>query len=303
VFRYTPVLQNTAKPSKPDAVYAMKLQELLGGQFGEMTVTMQYLFQGFNCRMPGKYKDMIMDIATEEIGHVEMIATMVARLLEGAPGEATEKAAASSPVMAAVLGGMNPQHAIVAGGGATPANSQGVPWNAGYIVASGNLLADFRSNASAEAQGRLQTSRLYGMTDDPGVKEMLAFNLARDTFHQQQWLLGIQNLIDDGLSDVIEHSNSEVEDKVHDHTFWSFIDGPSRASEGLWATGSTLVDGGQPIQYLEEPLRLTEDDGLLPAPDPLLFGTYDGDQGPGAPGTATGSRVGGVAAKIKGALS
>lgn len=64
----------------------MKFQELLGGQFGEMTVMMQYLFQGWNCRFPGKYKDMIMDIGTEEIGHVEMLTVMLARLLEGAPG-------------------------------------------------------------------------------------------------------------------------------------------------------------------------------------------------------------------------
>ncbi len=305
MFRYTPRLQNTAKPEKPDALYAMKLQELLGGQYGELTVTMQYLFQGFNCRMPGKYKDMIMDIATEEIGHVEMIATMVARLLEGAPSEATEAAAATSPVMAAVLGGMNPQHAIVAGGGAMPANSQGVPWQAGYIVASGNLLADFRSNASAEAQGRLQTSRLYGMTDDPGVRSMLAFNLARDTFHQQQWLLGIQNLIDDGLSDVVEDSHHDVEDKTHDHTFWSFSTEPSRAAEGRWASGPTLV-GDQQIEFLPEPLALTDDDGLLPPPDPKLFATYDGDQGPGAPGTAAGTRAKEaktVAGKIKDALT
>ncbi|MFP3467824.1 manganese catalase family protein, partial [Leifsonia sp. SIMBA_070] len=85
MFRHTDYLQFDVKPEKPDPVYARKLQELVGGAFGEMTVTMQYLFQGWNCRMPGKYKDMIMDIATEEIGHVEMIATMVARLLEGAP--------------------------------------------------------------------------------------------------------------------------------------------------------------------------------------------------------------------------
>jgi Mn-containing catalase len=58
-----------------------------------MTVAMQPPFQGRNCRMPGKCKDLIMDIATEEMGHVEMIATMVARLLEGAPATATTKAA------------------------------------------------------------------------------------------------------------------------------------------------------------------------------------------------------------------
>jgi Manganese containing catalase len=99
VFLHTSRLQFESKPDKPDPVYAHKLQELIGGAYGEMTVTMQYLFQGWNCRMAGKYKDLIMDIATEEIGHVEMTATMVARLLEGAPATAATKAAAADPVV------------------------------------------------------------------------------------------------------------------------------------------------------------------------------------------------------------
>jgi hypothetical protein len=95
----------------------------------------------------------------------------------------TSKAVATNPALAAVIGGMNPPQAIVAGGNAMPTNSMGVPWNASYIVASGNLLADFRANVNAEAQGRLQISRLFNMTDDSGVREMFKFNLARDTFH------------------------------------------------------------------------------------------------------------------------
>lgn len=74
MFRHTDYLQFDAKPEKPDPVYAHKLQELIGGAYGEMTVTMQYLFQGWSCRMPGKYKDLIMDVATEEMGHVEMLS-------------------------------------------------------------------------------------------------------------------------------------------------------------------------------------------------------------------------------------
>ncbi|UNX56663.1 manganese catalase family protein (plasmid) [Georgenia sp. TF02-10] len=157
MFRHTKQLQFNAKPERPDALFAGKLQELVGGQFGEMTVMMQYLWQGWNCRVPGKYKDMILDIGTEEIGHVEMLCTMMARLLEGAPSETQAQAAAANPALAAVLGGQNVQHAIVSGGSAMPTNSQGVPWNAGYIVASGNLLADFRHNVAAEAQSTPST--------------------------------------------------------------------------------------------------------------------------------------------------
>ncbi|GAB3468480.1 manganese catalase family protein [Kineococcus endophyticus] len=304
MYRHTRELQFTARPEKPDALFAAKFQEILGGQFGEMTVMMQYLFQGWNCRVPGKYKDMIMDIGTEEISHVEMLTVMLARLLEGAPGEATDKAAAANPALAAVLGGQNVQHAIVSGGGARPTDSLGNPWNAGYIAASGNLLTDFRSNVAAEAQSRLMTSRIANMTDDRGVKEMLAFNLARDTYHQQQWLLGIQMLIADGYVETeIEQSNGDWEDKDAAHVFYTSTNG-SAAGEGLWVTGNSLVDG-EPFRA-EELRPLTDDDGTLPAPDPLQFVTYDGNAGPGKPGTGAGAHLQGaqnVVTKVEDALT
>jgi Mn-containing catalase len=247
---------------------------------------------------------MIMDIATEEIGHVEMLTTMLARLLEAAPNEATEKAAAVNPMLAAVLGGMNPQHAIVTGGGALPRDAAGVPWNAGYIIASGSLLTDFRSNVAAEAQSRLMTSRVYNMTDDRGVKDMLQFNLARDTWHQQQWLLGIEQLIADGFAEAgIEDSNAEFEHPEANHTFYSF-DPASTAGAGRWAQGPTLT-GKDEIVYVPDAQPLTDDKPLGPAPDPKLFVTYDGSQGKGKPGTgaaAHGQGVANMVDKIKGKL-
>ena len=286
MFRHTKELQYNARPERPDALYAAKLQEVIGGQFGEMTVMMQYLWQGWNCRTPGKYKDMIYDIGTEEIGHVEMLVTMCARLLEGAPAETQAQAAAANPAMAAVLGGQNVQQAIVTGGAAMPTNSQGVPWNSGYIVASGDMLSDFRHNVAAEAQGRLQVSRLYNMTDDPGVRDMLQFLLARDTFHQQQWLLGIEQLIEDGFTDGIQDSLKEEEKHEPARTFYSFHQGSS-AREGRWAQGTTLL-GDHEITF-EECRPLGDDVQEIPAPDPLLFATYDGSKGPGKPGNAGGS--------------
>jgi Mn-containing catalase len=286
MYRHTRELQFDVRPDRPDALFAAKLQELVGGQFGEMTVMMQYLWQGWNCRMPGKYKDMIFDIGTEEIGHVEMLVTLMARLLEGAPSETQAQAAAANPALAAVLGGQNVQHAIVTGGAAMPTNSQGVPWNGGYIVASGNLLADFRHNVAAEAQSRLQTARVYNMTDDPGVKQTLQFNLARDTFHQQQWLLGIEQLIEDGFTDGIEDSLKEEEHHEAARTFYSFHEG-STAQDGRWAQGTTLI-GNEEIAF-EQGRPLSDDVQEIPAPDPLLFATYDGSKGPGKPGNAGGA--------------
>ena len=89
---------------------------------------------------------------------------------------------------------MNPQHAIVAGLGPRPADSVGNPWSGAYIIASGNLLADFRANLNAESQGRLQVARIYEMIDDRGVKDMLSVLLARDSYHQNLWECAVKEL-------------------------------------------------------------------------------------------------------------
>ncbi|GAA1778617.1 MULTISPECIES: manganese catalase family protein [Streptomonospora] len=296
MFRHTSDLQFEAKPEKPDALYAMKLQELIGGAFGEMTVTMQYLFQGWNCRMEGKYKDLIMDIATEEIGHVEMIATMVGRLLEGAPDDVTAEAV-KEPAVAAVVGGMNPQQAIVGGGGALPVDSAGTPWNGKYIVASGNLMADFRANVAAESQGRLQTARLYHMTDDPGVKAMLQFNLARDTVHQNEWLAAIEQLQEDGLEGPVAPDDLfEEENQAHARTHWHLSDG-GEADQGPWASGQA-PDGRHSFEYMADPAALGGK-ASAPAPRPHQYVTSrtDASGGPHVPGQARG-----VAGRIKDTL-
>jgi len=107
--------QYQAKPERPGPLYARRLQEVLGGQFGEMSVMMTYLFQGWNCRGPEKYRDMLLDIATGEIGHVEMLSVMIARLLEEAPltlqdGDPRRRCGTS-----AALGGTNFGDTIMAG--------------------------------------------------------------------------------------------------------------------------------------------------------------------------------------------
>ncbi|MBN9200241.1 MAG: manganese catalase family protein, partial [Microbacterium chocolatum] len=174
MFFHKQELQFAATPDKPDAIYARRLQEVLGGQYGEITVAMQYGFQAWNSHLPGKYRDLLYGIGAEEFGHVEMLAVMIAQRLEKAPVEQSEKAAASDPVLGAVLGGLDVQSAIVAGAGARPVDSNGNPWQGSYITASGNLLADFTANANAEMQGRIQVARLYHMTDDHGVRQMLS---------------------------------------------------------------------------------------------------------------------------------
>lgn len=274
-------MQYSAKPDHPDPLFARRMQEVLGGQFGEITVMLQYLFQGFNCRGPAKYRDMLLDIGTEEIGHVEMLATMIARLLEKSPVEDRD-AAAGIPIVGAIMGGltgmdailagMDPQHLIVTGQGASPKDSNGVPWSAGYVAASGNLLADFRSNLHAESQGRLQVCRLYEMTDDAGVRDMLSFLIARDTMHQNQWIAAIAELEADGIDGTpvplafpVERQNNAVA-----YQFWNNSQG-AESSTGRWASGPS-PDGKGEFTYVGAVAPLSNDMGLLNASDPRLYG-------------------------------
>jgi Mn-containing catalase len=281
MFFHSKQLAFESKPERPDPIFAKMLQEPLGGQWGEISVMMTYLFQGWSCRGPAKYKDMIMDVGTEEIGHVEMLAVMIARLLETSPIETQEDMAKNSIVGAvlsgarvedAIVAGMNPQHYIVSGNGPRPVDSSGNLWNAGFMTASGNLLADFRFNVTAESQGRLQVARLYNMTNDTGVREMLSFLIARDTMHQNQWLAAIAELEADGLETTPVPSNfpQEREFSPAAYQFLNHSQG-TESQEGRWAKGPS-PDGKGQFTYVENPPGST-DTGDLAQVDPRAYGT------------------------------
>lgn len=271
MFRHQKVLQFEAKPDRTDPQVAKYLQELIGGQYGEMSVAMQYLFQGWSCRGEEKYRDMLMDIATEELGHVEMLATMVARLLEDAPVERQTEMAEQNATVAAVMAGMNPQQAIVAGLGPRPADSVGNPWNGGYIIASGNMLADFRANLNAESQGRLQAARIYEMVDDQGVKDLLSVLLARDSYHQNLWATAIKELEEQENSILVPSTFPRENERLDiAYDFYNFSEG-SESQEGAWASGEAL-DGQGKYQWLDEPKIEGSAPKLNPV-TPKMYGT------------------------------
>ena len=274
MFFHKQELQFKSTPDKPDAVFARKLQEVLGGQYGEITVAMQYGFQSWNSHLPGKYRDLLYGLAAEEMGHVEMLAVMIAQLLEKAPLGITDDAVQNDPTVAAVIGGMDIQHAVVAGAGARPVDSNGNPWTAGYVTASGNLLADFTSNANAEMQGRLQVARLYHMTDDKGVRDLLSFLLARDTMHQNQWTAAAKELQEEGYELLPVPSNFPIkkEEREVSYQYLNFSDGKT-ASEGSWASGPT-PDGKGEFSYHEGPTTTAPMPDVT-RPDARYYGTTD----------------------------
>jgi manganese catalase len=248
-------LAYTVRVDKPNPLFAKFLQQAIGGLEGEMRVMNQYLFQAWGCRGPKKYRDMLLNTGTEEIGHIEMLATAVALNLEGAP-MATVEEAAKDPVVEAALGGIMPRQLLSTGMAALPVDANGVPFTGGYIVATGNLAADMVANVAAEGGGRVLATRLYELTDDPGMKDMLSFLIARDTMHQNQWLAVLEELEDQGLPAqwdfpqkqeneefsyvFLQHSNAAVPDDAR----WT--SGPSIDGNGEFSLQKAKPLGKEP---------------------------------------------------------
>lgn len=113
MFSHDSNLQYSVTVQTPDPRFAGLPQQAIGGVEGEIRVCLQSLFQAFGARGPVKYRDLLMETGTEEISHIQMLATAVALNLEGAPASEQEAAAAHNPVVAAVMGGMEDRKSVV----------------------------------------------------------------------------------------------------------------------------------------------------------------------------------------------
>jgi Mn-containing catalase len=235
-------LQYPVRVENPDPLFARALQQAIGGVEGEIRVAMQYFFQACGARGNPKFRDLLMNTAAEELGHIEMLATAVAMNLEGAPLKLKEEIAAD-PIGGAVLGGINLKNLLSAGLSAMPVDSDGVPFDMSHIYASGNIAADMTANVTAESTGRVLAVRLFNMTNDPGMKDMLSFLIARDTMHQNQWLAALEEL--GGAAGAFPIPNSfpqEQEKQEFSYAFLGFQADGSDPVAGRWSQGSS-VDG------------------------------------------------------------
>ena len=234
-------LQYEVKVDKPNPLFAKALQQAIGGIQGEIRVCLQYLFQAWGARGPAKYRDMLLETGTEEMGHIEMLATAVALNLEGAPLE--QDKAAEDPMVAAVLGGMNVQHVITTTMAAMPVDASGVPFDCSHVYASGNVAADMMANAVAESTGRMLACQLYKMTDDAGMKDMLSFLVARDTMHQNQWLAAWEELGGPDNHPIPDNFDQGLEPDEFNYSFLTFgKDESVPQPTGRWSEGPS-VDG------------------------------------------------------------
>ncbi|WP_207536237.1 manganese catalase family protein [Desertivirga arenae] len=270
MFYHDKRLQYHVRVEKPNPQFARLLQQAIGGIEGEIRVCLQYLFQAWGNRGPVKYRDMLLETGTEEISHIEMLSTAVALNLEGASGNIVEKIVQENPVVGEIMGGMDPRHYLSAGLAAMATDANGVPFNGSWIVASGNTVADMYSNVAAESTGRALATRLWKSTDDPGMKDMLSFLIARDTMHQNQWLAVIEELGGINAHPVPNSFPQAEENQQFNYSFVSTnIENEALTYEGSRFTHGTSIDGKGEFKVVKaQPLG---DEPKLGAPAPEGF--------------------------------
>lgn len=184
MFRHVKQLQYTVRVAEPNPGLANLLLEQFGGPQGELAAACRYFTQGLSDDDPGR-KDMLMDIATEELSHLEIIGTLVGMLNKGAKGELAEGVENEAELYRSMTENGNDSHitSLLYGGGTPLTNSAGAPWTAAYVDTIGEPTADLRSNIAAEARAKIIYERLINVTDDPGVKDALAFLMTREAAH------------------------------------------------------------------------------------------------------------------------
>jgi Mn-containing catalase len=181
-------------PSDPDPEGAAKVQELMGGRFGEMSTLMNYTFQSFNFRHrqgARPFYDLIANIAAEEYGHIELVAAAINTMLTGASDDdQAPKAALEGARNAAV----NPHHFIAGGLGALPQDSRGMPWTGDYVFSSGDLIEDLTHNFFLETGARNNKLKVYEMCDHPAARALTGYLLVRGGVHQVAYARALENL-------------------------------------------------------------------------------------------------------------
>jgi Mn-containing catalase len=182
-------------PSEPDPAGASAVQELLGGRFGEMSTWLNYTFQSFNFRSrqgARPFYDLLCSIATEEFGHVELVAATINTMLTGATPSNDGRAPDAS--LASVKGIGNPHHFLNGGQGALPQNSQGRPWDGDYVFSSGDLVEDLTHNFFLETGARNGKLKVYEMVEHPAARALTGYLLVRGGVHQVAYARALERL-------------------------------------------------------------------------------------------------------------
>jgi Mn-containing catalase len=180
MYHHVKKLMYTVRVDEPDPKFGNMLLEQFGGANGELAAAMQYSIQGLNCEDPAR-KDLLMDIGTEELSHLEVVGTLAR--LHLAPMKFKREAAEADPLIA-----------IAGGGGINLFNSMGNAWTADYLKITGELDVDLRSNIAAEARAKIVYERLINFCDDVGTKDALQFLMSREITHMKAFAAALDSM-------------------------------------------------------------------------------------------------------------
>lgn len=180
MYHHVKKLMFTVRVDEPDVRFGNMLLEQFGGANGELAAAMQYSIQGLNCEDPDR-KDLLMDIGTEELSHLEVVGCLARMHLK--PSKFDRQAAEADPLIA-----------IAGGGGVNLFNSQGNPWTADYLKITGEVDVDLRSNIAAEARAKIVYERLINFCDDAGSKDALQFLMTREITHMKAFAAALESM-------------------------------------------------------------------------------------------------------------
>src|SRR6185437_11174316 len=180
MYHHVKKLMYTVHVDDPDPRFGNMLLEQFGGANGELAAAMQYSIQGLNCEDPER-KDLLMDIGTEELSHLEIVGALARLHLK--PMKNNRNAAEADPLIA-----------IAGGGGVSLCNSMGSAWTADYLKITGEIDVDLRNNIAAEARAKITYERLMAFTDDQGTLDALQFLMTREITHMKAFSLALESL-------------------------------------------------------------------------------------------------------------
>lgn len=266
MFYHVKDLQFNARVSQPDPRFARVLLEAFGGANGELKSALQYFVQAFGCHnpFPDKY-DMLMDIATEEFGHLEIVGATIQMLLGDVAGE-MKNVLEDTPLHTMMSGKAAKEDLIhqaftyphfLVGAPGSPAltDSNGNPWCASYVSATADLTVDLRSNMAGECRAKIGYENLIPLTDDPLVKETLVFLMTREVTHYQQFEAALETIQPNFPPAVFQTSPK------YSNLYFNLSQGED--ARGPWNQGkSTQLK--EEWQYIQDPIkRVRETNGML----------------------------------------
>jgi Mn-containing catalase len=257
MFQHVKDLQFNVRVQKPDPRFANMLLEQFGGGNGELKAALQYFVQAFGCRRsyPKEY-DLLMDIATEEFSHLEIVGATITLLLDGVNAEL--RAASEGNLVAQMGNGSmkkfdvigqamhNPNFLLESGGGPLVTDSRGVPWNGAFVNANGDMTVDLRSNIGAESRAKIVYEQLLKFTDDPYVQETLKFLMTREIAHFQQFSAALQTIVPNFPPAIMQG------DLRFTHTYFNMSQGEDE--RGPWNEGKGPWPAGEEWEYIADPV-------------------------------------------------